>query len=66
MFIQLCKSQLGSYDSLPLEKILKFHNFIIRIKSVLNEDQNHCYYSTFLQKFSYQLDKRLRTLNIFS
>ena len=33
----------GSYDSLPIEKTLTLGNVIILIKSVLTEDQNHCY-----------------------
>ena len=32
-----------SYDSLPIEKTLTLGNVIILIKSVLTEDQNHCY-----------------------
>ena len=43
------------YDSLPLEKMLIFHKIIIHIKSVLNKDQNHCYYNMFLEKCFYQL-----------
>ena len=32
---------LGSYDSLPIEKMLTLHNVIIHIKSVPNKDKNH-------------------------
>ena len=32
------KIKLGSYDSLPVEKIWTLHNVIIFIKSVLNKD----------------------------
>ena len=49
------KIKVDSYDSLPLEKTLTFHNVIIHIKSVWNKDQNHYYYSIFLEKPSYQL-----------
>ena len=51
------KIKVDSYDSLPLEKTLTFHNVIIHIKSVWNKDQNHYYYSIFLEKPSYQLPK---------
>ena len=30
-------------------KLLTFHNVVIFIKSVLNEDQNHYYYNAFLE-----------------
>ena len=30
-----------SYNSLPIEKILTFHNVIILIKSIINENKNH-------------------------
>ena len=44
-----------SYDSLPRGKTFTWHNVIILIKSILNKDQNHCYYNIFLEKCSYQL-----------
>ena len=31
--------KMDSYDSLPLEKTLTFHNVIIHIKSVYNKDK---------------------------
>ena len=34
------KIKVGSYDSLPVEKILTLNNVIIYIKSVLNKDKN--------------------------
>ena len=52
------KCKVGSYDFLPVEKILTLHNVIILIKSVLSKDQNHYYYKIFLQKCSYQLAKK--------
>ena len=38
------KIKVNSYDSLPIEKILALHNFIILIKSVLKKGKNHYYY----------------------
>ena len=43
-----------SYDSLPIEKILTFHDMIILIKSVINKYKNHYYYNIFLGKGSYK------------
>ena len=40
---------------------MTLHNVIILIKSVLNKDQNHYYYSTFLEKGLYQLTKKFKT-----
>ena len=51
------KIKVDFYDSLPIEKMLTLHSFIIPIKLVLNEDKNHYYYKIFLEKFSYQLAK---------
>ena len=39
-----------SYDSLPSETTLTFHNVIIHIKSVFNKVKNNCYYNIFLEK----------------
>ena len=36
------KIKVDSYNSLPLEKIMKFHNVLIFIKSVWNKDENNC------------------------
>ena len=33
--------RIDSYDYLPIEKVLNFHNVIILIKSVINENKNH-------------------------
>ena len=49
---------VDSYDPLPIEKILTFHNVIILIKSVLNKDKNHFYCEIFLEKCSDQLAKQ--------
>ena len=51
------KIKVDSYDSLPLEKTLTFHNVIILIKSIWNKDKNNCYYNIFLEKVSYQSPK---------
>ena len=44
------KIKVDSYDSLPLEKTLTLHDVTIRIKSVINKNQNHYYYNIFLEK----------------
>ena len=44
------KFKVGSYDSLPIEKILALHDIIIHIKSVLNKVKNHYYVKIFLEK----------------
>ena len=44
------KIRIDSYDSLPIEKILTFHNVIILIKSVVNGNKNEYYYNAFLEK----------------
>ena len=45
--------RIDSYNSLPIEKILTFHNVIILIKSVVNENKYHYYCDIFLGKGSY-------------
>ena len=52
------KIKFDSYDSLPIEKRLTSHYFIITIKSVRNKDKNDYYYKIFLEKWSYQLAKK--------
>ena len=37
-----------------MEKILTFHNVIILIKSVVNNDKNNYYYNIFLEKGLYK------------
>ena len=44
--------RIDSYDSLPTEKALTFHNVIILIQSVINEYTNHYFYNMFLEKGS--------------
>ena len=47
------KVKVDSYDSLPLEKTMTFHNVMIFLKSVQNKDKNNYYYNIFLEKSSY-------------
>ena len=49
------KIKLDSYDSLPLEKTITFHDVTILIKSVFN---NNYYYNLFLERASYELPKK--------
>ena len=52
------KIKVDSYDSLPLEKTMTFHDFIILIKSGFNKDKiNYCY-NKFLEKVSHKLPKK--------
>ena len=46
--------RIDSYNSLPIEKILTFHNAIILIKSVIKKNKNKYYYNIFLEKDSYK------------
>ena len=46
--------RIDSYNSLPIEKILSFHNVIIVIKSVVNKNKNNYYCDIFLEKGSYK------------
>ena len=48
------KIRIDSYNSLPFEKILTFHNVIILIKSVVSKDTSSYYYNIFLEKGSYK------------
>ena len=50
----LAKIRIDSYNSLPIEKILTFHNVIIHIKSVVNQNENSYYYDIFLGKGLYE------------
>ena len=42
--------EIDSYNSLPIEKVLTFHNAIMLIKSVIHKNKNNCYYNIFLEK----------------
>ena len=46
--------RVDSYNSLPIKKILTFHNVIILIKSVVNKNKNKYYYHIFLEKGLYK------------
>ena len=46
--------RIDSYNSLPIEKTLKFHNIIILIKSVVNKNIYNYYYNIFLKKSLYK------------
>ena len=41
--------KIDLHNSLPMKKILTFHNIKMLIKSVVNKDENH-YYNIFLEK----------------
>ena len=41
---------IDSCNSLPLEKIITFHNVIILIKSFVNKSKNNYYFNIFLEK----------------
>ena len=43
------RTRIDSYNSLPIEKLLAFHNVIILIKPLVNRNKNH-YYNLFLEK----------------
>ena len=46
--------RIGSYNYVPIEKILTVHNLIILIKSVANKNKNKYYYNIFLKKGLYK------------
>ena len=46
--------RIDSYNSLPIEKILTFHNVIILIKWGVNKNKNECYYNICVEKGSYK------------
>ena len=39
--------RIDSYNSLPIEKILTFHNVVILFNSVVNKNENNYYYNIF-------------------
>ena len=49
-FHNYARIKVDSYNSLPQEKTLTFHNVTIPIKS----DENNYYYNLFLERCSYQ------------
>ena len=48
------KIRVDSSNSLPVERILTFHDVIILIKSVVNNHKNNYYYNIFLEKGFYK------------
>ena len=46
------KIRIDSHNSLPIKKILTFHNVIILIKSAANKNKNKYYNNMFLEKGS--------------
>ena len=46
--------RIDSYNSLPIEKILTFHNFIIFIKSAGSSNKYEYYYNITLEKGSHK------------
>ena len=52
------KIKVDSYASLPLEKAITFHNFIILIRSVWSKDKYKYYYNIFLENARYELPKK--------
>ena len=50
--------KVDSYDSVPLEETIAFHNVVILIKSVFDKDKNNYYYDIFLENTSYELPKK--------
>ena len=48
------KIRIDSYNSLPIEKILVFHNVIILIMSVVSKDKSSYYHNIFLEKGLYK------------
>ena len=52
--LKFARIRIDSYNSLPIENILIFHNVIILIKLVVNKNKNNYQYNIFLEKGSYK------------
>ena len=50
----IARIRIDSYNSLPIEKTLTFHNITIFIKSVVDKNENNYFYNIFLEKGSYE------------
>ena len=50
IIISFAQFRIDSYDSLPIEKALTFHEVIMFTESVVNKNKNEYYYHTFLEK----------------
>ena len=48
------KIRIDLYDSLPIEKVLTFHNVITLIKAVADKNKNEYYYNIFSKRGSYK------------
>ena len=48
------RTRIDSYNSLPIEKAVTFHNVIILIKSVVNKNENSYFYNIFIEKGLYE------------
>ena len=46
--------RIDSYNPLPIEKTLTFHDVVMLIKPVINKNKNNYYYNIFLEKSSYE------------
>ena len=46
--------RIDSFNSLPIEKYIDFHNAIILIKPVVNKNKNEHYYNIYLEKGLYK------------
>ena len=44
------KTRIDSNNSLPIEKVLTFHNVMILVKSAVYKNKNEYYYNIFLEK----------------
>ena len=53
LLIMIARIRIDSYNSLPIEKTLNFHNVIIIFGSVVNKNIN-CYFNIFLEKGSHE------------
>ena len=54
LIIILGRIRIDSDNSLPIEKTLTFHNVIIFIKLVVNENKNNYFSNIFLEKGFYK------------
>ena len=52
------KIKIDSYNFLPLEKTITFHNVIILITSVFDRDKNNNYYKILLEKTFHEFPKK--------
>ena len=62
IYLNFGRIRIDSYNSLPIEEILTFHNAIILIKSVVN-NKNEYNFNIFLEKGLYK-DKSQYTIFI--